>query len=156
MRRSTGVAVAVTLVTTVLVTGLALAAPNRTFTTSLTGAEEAPGPGDPNASGNATVTLSRPDQREICVSLSWANVGNTTDDRVTAAHIHVGPAGEPGPVVFTIFSNQNLPTTHSFPTMCGTATPRLITAIQNHPENYYVNVHSNEYPPGAVRGQLGD
>lgn len=137
----------------------AVAAPTRTFTTSLTGAEERPGPGDPNASGSATVTLSRPSARQICVSLSWTNVSgedsNAANDAVAHAHIHEGPAGSPGPVVFTIFSNQSFATnkTHE---MCGEASARLIQAIRHDPQNYYVNVHSGEYPGGAIRGQLGD
>ncbi len=137
----------------------ASAGPTRTYSTSLTGAEEAPGPGDPNATGSATVTLSAPNERQICVSLSWAGVSgedaNSTNDPVVASHIHKGDFGEPGPVVFTIFANQSLPTTDST-SMCASATPKLITGIQNHPEDYYVNVHSGEYPGGAVRGQLGD
>lgn len=159
MRRTITFLVAAALIAGLLVSyGRAWAAPTRSYSTSLTGAEEVPS-GDPNATGSATVTLSRPSQREICVSLSWANVSgedtNASNDPVVAAHIHQAPAGSAGPIVFTIFSGQAFPTTGSF-SMCGSATPRLITGIQNHPEDYYVNVHSGEYPAGAVRGQLGD
>jgi hypothetical protein len=38
---------------------------------------------------------------------------------------------------------------------CVAASPDLIAAIRANPENYYVNVHTPEFPEGAVRGQLG-
>ncbi len=159
MRRSVALVVAMILCAIpVMGAGTAWANKSREHSTSLTGAEEVPGPGDPNATGSATVTLSRSGQREICVTISWQNVSGedatTSNDPVTAAHIHRAPVGEAGPVVFTIFSSQQ-PTTGTM-SMCGSASPRLISAIQTHPEDFYVNLHSGEYPKGAIRGQLGD
>ena len=58
-----------------------------------------PGPGDLDASGTAFITLNQ-GQGEVCFDLSWAGI----DGAVTAAHIHVGPAGVAGPVVVPLFA----------------------------------------------------
>ena len=156
MRRYLAVAISVALCAVSALVGVALAAPTATLTTSLTGAEERPGPGDPDATGSSTVTLSRPSDRQICVSINWSSVNDgTTGDAVTMAHIHEAPAGSPGPIVFTIFSGQSFPNTGSH-SMCGPASPKLINAIRNHSTDYYVNLHSTDFPAGAIRGQLGD
>jgi len=36
---------------------------------------------------------------------------------------------------------------------CVSVDPDLIKAIRQNPENYYVNVHTTDYPGGALRGQ---
>ena len=94
---------------TAAVTGLVVALavvgrPSRTTaagrcSTSLTGAEEAPGPGDANASGQADLTLNQ-GQNEACFDLSWADIDGT----VFAGHIDVAPAGSPGPIVVPLFA----------------------------------------------------
>jgi CHRD domain-containing protein len=132
---------------------LAVGAPaygeGRSFATTLTGAAEVPGPGDANASGTALITLNQ-GQGEVCFELSWAGIDGT----VTAAHIHVGGATVAGPVVVPLFVDAALPGTDSA-SGCVSASEELIKAIRHDPENYYVNIHSDVFPAGAVRGQLG-
>jgi hypothetical protein len=120
------------------------------LSTDLTGAEEAPGPGDPDATGTADLTLNQ-GTRTVCYDLSWANIDGT----VTAAHIHVGPAGVAGPVVVPLFVGQSFAGTGS-DSGCVTADRALIKDIRKNPTAYYVNVHSTVFPAGAIRGQLGD
>lgn len=146
---------------TALVTGLAVALGTvavavaddggRPLSTTLSGAEEAPGPGDPNATGQADLTLNQ-GQQEVCFTVSWADI----DGEVFAAHIHVAPAGVPGPIVVTLFTGS-FAGTGSASGCAENVDPELIKAIRQEPSAYYVNVHSRpNFPGGAVRGQLGD
>ena len=143
------------LVATLGVVGmLAVGAPaygeGRPFATTLTGAAEVPGPGDPDASGTAFITLNQ-GQGEVCFDLSWAGIDGT----VFAAHIHVGPATDFGPVVVTLFTDVALSGTDSASGCVSGVSEELIKAIRHDPGNYYVNVHSSVFPAGAIRGQLG-
>jgi hypothetical protein len=131
---------------------LAIGAPaygqGRPFSTTLTGAAEVPGPGDPNASGTALITLNQ-GQGEVCFDLSWAGIDGT----VTAAHIHVGPAGVAGDVVVPLFAGSFAGTDSTSGCVSGVS-EELIKAIRQDPANYYVNIHSDVFPAGAIRGQL--
>ena len=113
------------------------------LTTTMSGAQEVPGPGDPDGSGTAVVRLTK-GQSEVCVTLTVTGIAPAT-----AAHIHVGQAGVAGPVVVPLF-----PPSGGSSSGCLTADRALIKDITQNPENYYVNVHNAEYPAGAVRGQL--
>lgn len=121
-----------------------LANGGRPLATDLAGANEVPGPGDPDGSGSAKITLNQ-GQGEICYELSVSNIAPAT-----AAHIHVAPAGVAGPVVVGLAA----PTSGSS-SACVEVAGDLIKAIRQNPENYYVNVHNADFPAGAVRGQLG-
>ena len=38
---------------------------------------------------------------------------------------------------------------------CATADRALVKEILQNPAGFYVNVHTSDFPAGAVRGQLG-
>jgi hypothetical protein len=123
----------------------------RPLSTTMTGAEEAPGPGDPDATGQADLRLNQ-GQNEVCFDLSWAQIDGT----VVAGHIHVAPAGDPGPVVVPLFSGS-FAGTDSVSGCVENVARELIKAIRHDPSAYYINVHSLPlFGAGAVRGQLGD
>jgi hypothetical protein len=115
----------------------------RPLSAVLTGAAEVPGPGDPDGSGTAHLTLNQ-GQGRICYKLTVAGIAPAT-----AAHIHVGSEDEAGPVVVGL-----APPTSGSSSGCATVDAALIKAIRQHPENYYVNVHNADFPAGALRGQL--
>lgn len=116
----------------------------RPLSATLTGEAEEPGPGDPDGTGTALVTLNR-GQQEVCFQLTVSDI-----EPATAAHIHVGDAGEPGPVVVGL-----APPTDGESSGCvQDVDADLIDAILKDPAHYYVNVHNAPFPAGAVRGQL--
>ena len=63
-----------------------------TFETTLTGAAEAPGPGDPDGVGVAEVNISK--AGAVCFAIAVEGI-----IPATLAHIHQAPAGVPGPIV---------------------------------------------------------
>jgi hypothetical protein len=115
----------------------------RPLATTLTGAQEVPA-GDPNGSGTARLRLN-PGQGRICYTLTATGLSGT----ITAAHIHVAPPGVAGPIVVPL-----QPPVGGQVSACTTASRELIVAIIQHPEHYYVNVHTSVHPSGAIRGQL--
>jgi hypothetical protein len=110
--------------------------------TTLTGADEVPGPGDPDGSGDADVTLLGDDL--LCVRVLVRGIGGPT-----AAHIHRGDDGVAGTVVVP------LPTpTFNSAFGCMDIDPALYDELMTSPDSFYVNVHNGEFPNGALRGQL--
>lgn len=144
MKRIKILHIVMTLIAVLALTTIA-ADGGRPFTTTLTGAAEVPGPGDPDGSGTASLRLN-PGQGEVCFEISVSNIALPA----TGAHIHVGTVTEEGPVVVGLVA----PDESGASSGCVSADRELIKQIIKHPYNYYVNVHSTEFPAGAVRGQL--
>jgi hypothetical protein len=116
----------------------------RPLATSLTGADEVPGPGDPDGTGSFVARVN-PGTGQLCYVVTVAGV-----DDVVAAHVHRAPVGVAGPVVVPL----EAPTDGSSEA-CATIDRGLAVELAAHPAEFYVNVHSVTHPAGAVRGQLG-
>ena len=117
----------------------------RKLEAALDGGEEVPDKGDPNASGLALVTV-KTEKKKVCFNISWEKL----DEDPSAGHIHKGKFGVAGEVVITLFESQTATPAKG----CVKANKDLLGKIKKKPQNYYVNLHNNEYPAGAIRGQL--
>jgi len=110
---------------------------------NLTGAAEVPGPGDPDGSGRAEITIVDATDN-VCFDLQVSGIAPAT-----AAHIHRGAPGEAGPPVVTLEAPADGDSKG-----CISAPGSLADEIEANPAAFYVNVHNAEFPNGAIRGQL--
>jgi len=113
------------------------------FTAKLSGDNEVGG-GDPDGSGTAAVKMRG---TEVCYDIKWTGID------ATMSHIHKAPAGTNGDVLVPFFAAES-PLDASSKSGCVEAKASVVKAITANPSNYYVNVHSPEFPKGAIRGQL--
>ncbi len=121
-----------------------------TYSVTMSGANEVPGPGDPDGTASGTITLDDV-TGQISWSFSYANL-----DPVSDMHIH-GPGGSAGSAA-GVFVGLGVATTGGPGTLVSstTTTPANVSAIFGNPTDFYVNIHTNPgFPAGAVRGQLG-
>ena len=109
------------------------------------GAEEVPDPGDPDGMGTATVTLNT-DSAQVAFTI---NVSNITLP-AAAAHIHEGAKGVAGGVVVPLTAPDASGTARG----TAPADAALMQRMMDNPAGFYVNVHTSDFPGGAVRGQL--
>jgi len=146
----------------VVAAALAVSARTTTLKAGLNGAKEVSstgemGVGDPNGRGSATVRINVRRQR-ACFKLAWRRI-----QPPSMAHIHEGRSDVAGPIVIPLFmtgdeqvgTDQDLPDTLTSAGGCIRGVDKaLLRAIRNSPRAYYVNIHNDEFPAGAIRGQL--
>jgi hypothetical protein len=108
---------------------------------------------DPDGFGSAAVTFDLAAATpNVCWDLTYGNLTGTP----LAAHIH-GPAaaGSNASVVIAFTPFSALGATSA--TGCRDLTPTeagFATTLVANPANFYVNVHTSDFPGGAIRGQL--
>ena len=94
------------------------------------------------------------------VQVTVTDSGGLTDtqdiDDVNGAHIHVGPAGENGPVLVNLQQGGDYNTSPSTGSADGTIafTQSDFTRLLADPAGFYVNFHTAPAPGGLVRAQL--
>lgn len=140
MRPSLALALALGLVASLALASIATAA-ETTLTAQLSGSAET----DVDGSGTATVVLD-PEAGTACWEMTVEDI-----DPVTISHIHEGAEGVDGGVVVDLDLEGFEATSEG----CNDAADAdTLQAIIDNPSGYYVNVHNEAYPGGAIRGQL--
>jgi CHRD domain len=102
------------------------------------------GVGDPDGRGGFTALVA---DNKICFGYTVDNIAAPS-----AAHIHRGKPSVAGPVVVPLTT----PATGDpgATSACSDIAPALAEEILKRPNHFYANVHTGDFPGGAVRGQL--
>ena len=82
----------------------------------------------------------------ICTDLEIRQIG-----AVTGAHIHRGGPGTIGPPVVELDAPDDDDSDD-----CDAIGDTLLDEIRNNPGGFYVNVHTADFPDGAIRGQIAN
>jgi predicted lipoprotein with Yx(FWY)xxD motif len=142
-----------------LVIGLATYsfAAEKSFKAMLVGSESVPAV-ETMAKGDATFTPIK-DEEGLSYYVTVSDI-----DNVTAAHIHLGKKGENGPPVALItndkkagkFSGTIAEGTITKKDLMGSMTGKSVEDLikQIKTGNAYLNVHTDKYPNGEIRGQI--
>lgn len=112
-----------------------------TLTADLAGSAET----DADGSGTATIVLD-PEAGTACWTFAVEDI-----DPVTVSHIHEGAEGTDGGVVVDLDLDGFDGSSEGCNDAADAAT---LQAIIDDPAGYYVNVHNEAFPGGAIRGQL--
>lgn len=117
------------------------------FTVPFSGDQVVPGPADSDGTGGVFVSLGR-HTGTLCYFADTANISTP----LTVAHLHRGLRGQAGEVVVDL----PLPavTDPDF-SHCLTVGSELVRDIAKQRDAYYIDVHNQEFPDGAIRAQLG-
>jgi CHRD domain len=116
------------------------------FNLAAVGANEVPA-ADPDGLAIVTARLNN-DTGVSQFSEAWRNLGP-----VTASHIHMAAAGVSGPIVVPFYGG-GLPAGTFAVAGSVTVAPAVAQSVNANPSGFYANIHTTEFPPGAVRGQL--
>ncbi|MFF7249037.1 CHRD domain-containing protein [Embleya sp. NPDC008237] len=120
------------------------------FAAGLSGANEVPGGnaavGDQDGKGTALVRI-KGDQ--VTFGIRWEGIGAPT-----AAHLHLGGKGGNGEVKVSFFASVLPGTANAVTGSVKVTDAALLEKIKADPASLYFNVHTGEFPGGAIRGQL--
>jgi CHRD domain len=116
--------------------------PSRLYTVRMSGTVAVPR-GAPHGTGVAIIAF----HGDSIVCWRFAHLHGFT--RATSAHLHNGSMGKSGRVVVALSTGARLH--HKG---CTPISPKLARAIWREPNQYYVDIQSQQYPRGAVRAQL--
>ncbi|MGW7367129.1 CHRD domain-containing protein [Streptomyces sp. NPDC054841] len=121
-----------------------------TLAAELSGANEVPVQGGPavNDPDGKAIALVKVKGDRVTFALQWKGFVPSL------GHIHEGVAGKNGAVKVPLFGTAMPDTVHSAAGQVAVTDAKLAESIRTNPAGFYVNLHSAEFPGGAVRGQL--
>ena len=117
-----------------------------TLKAALSGAEEVPGPGVKDGVGTFVIDISG--------SKGCYNLTATMGEKPTKAHIHQGAKGVGGPVLVDLMPAFTPGESAFRANSCVDLPGGAAAKLSADPAGFYVNVHSDGHPDGAMRGQL--
>ncbi len=144
-RVSLPLAVTFGLVASLSLAGIVQAA-EVTLTADLAGVTEGDSPGDPDGSGTASIVIDA-EAGTACWDLTAEGI-----EPVTQSHIHIGAEGESGDVVVPLDVDGFEGTSEGCTEPMEDAA--VLQEIVDDPAGYYVNLHTEDFPAGAIRGNL--
>jgi hypothetical protein len=147
LRKLTLAGGALALIAALVIPAAEAAAPTQ-LSAKLRGAAEVPGPGDPNGKGEAFIAVKKA-KRKVCFQLSYRRI-----DEPEAAHIHKGGRNDAGPVKVLLFEDPSGLPVPGAVDGCERTKRKIVRQLSRNPQKFYVNVHNDEFPDGAIRGQL--
>jgi hypothetical protein len=112
----------------------------------LTGAEEVPGPGVKDGIGSFVIDIAG---AKGCYVLKA-----TLGEKPLKAHIHSGVKGASGPVLVDLMPTFEPGESAFQAKSCVDLPPDTTAKLLANPAGFYVNVHTEGHPDGAMRGQL--
>jgi hypothetical protein len=116
-----------------------------------------PGQGQPGAEGYALLAVDE-DANSLMVMVDYSEVAGPFAG-APGSHIHEAARGTNGPVVVTLATGEELDEGDGFwwaTVEVPTTGPGAfdVSDLFDDPGSYYLNLHSDAYPAGAIRGQL--
>jgi hypothetical protein len=120
---------------------VAAAAETVVLTANLAGANEVGG-GAPDGNGAFRAEINT-ETGDFCYTLYGEKIAAPT-----MAHVHTGAAGANGGSVITI------DVTGKGSDMCIAVEPDKLKPVVDNPAGFYINIHTADFPGGAIRGQL--
>lgn len=134
---------------------LAASATIKVYSFNMDAAQQVPANASP-AAGSFQLTVD-----DVANTISFGMAAFNFKGAVVASHIHKAPVGVNGPVQYNLLSNAGasglifaIPNSFGFSGTAKPVGPTLADDINLMPWNYYVNVHTNAFPGGEIRGQL--
>ena len=144
-RGALALAMVIGLVATMALAGTVLAA-ETTLTATLAGVQEGDTPGDEDGAGTASIVID-PAAGTACWTLTAESI-----TPVTQSHIHIGSEGESGDIVVPLDVDGFEGSSEGCIEPMEDAA--VLQEIVDNPAGYYVNLHTEDFPAGAIRGQL--